>query len=79
MLRAVERTHAPIAFVPDIEVLERVESYSSHFKQLADMPPIHADIGNRSIPTNAGCVGKDFLGRAGSVDSYHAELEGDTK
>src|SRR5207253_224527 len=49
MLRAIERAHAGIGLVPDTEVLELAIDLAPGGEHLPHVPPVHADLMNRSV------------------------------
>src|SRR5215467_14796221 len=49
VLRAIERTHAGVRLIPDAHVFELGIDRATRRRDLGEVPPVHADLMDRSI------------------------------
>src|SRR5437764_8745789 len=71
MLGAVESTHARVGLVPDAEVLELAVDLPAGGKHLPHVPPVHADLMDRTINGILGEALKHRLQECRELDLAH--------
>src|SRR5262245_36767224 len=61
VLRTVERAHSGVGLVPDTDVLELAVDRTAASQHLPGMPPVHADLVDRTVDGVLGETTEDRL------------------